>query len=146
MAQPQKREDSAPLDCRRDSLRDENRSSSALWRHNALRSAGRSPTELDDERLREAPRTQQAPSLRDATGVGASAPLPDGLRPPERLYFHPNKEQRANDAVRTSKPGMVLRTGRDRCGGNRIGCMRAVGDEISFREKMASRRSRRLIK
>src|SRR5437870_10507506 len=93
MAQSQKREDSTPLGCRRDSLRDENRPSSALWRRNAKRSAGRSPTEVDDERLREAPRTEQAPSLRDATRVAASVPLPDGLRPPERLYFHPNKEQ-----------------------------------------------------
>src|SRR5439155_18091720 len=93
MAQPQKREDSAPLDCRRDSLRGENRPSSVLGRRNAKRSAGPPPAELDDERLREAPRTQQAPWLRDATRVAASVPLPDGLRPPERLYFHPNKEQ-----------------------------------------------------
>ena len=74
-------------------LRDENRPSSVLGRRNAKRSAGPPPAELDDERLREAPRTQQAPWLRDATRVAASVPLPDGLRPPERLYFHPNKEQ-----------------------------------------------------
>src|SRR5207244_59531 len=83
---------------------------------------------------------------RYATRVASSVPLPAGLRAADRLLFPPNKEQRANDAVRTSKPGIVLRTGRDCCGGSRIGCMGAVGDEISFREKMASRRSRRLIK
>src|SRR5439155_2237608 len=73
--------------------------SSVPGQRNAMRPAGRSPAESDDEGLREAPRTQQAPSLGDASRVGASAPLPDGLRPPERLYFHPNKEQRANDSV-----------------------------------------------
>jgi len=30
---------------------------------------------------------------------------------------------------------MVLRTGRDRCGGSRIGCMGAVGDENLIQRK-----------
>src|SRR5947207_15325681 len=75
-----------------------------------MRSAGRSLTELDGERLREAPRTKQAPSLRDATRVAASVPLPDGLRPPERLYFHPNKEQMTLSICCAARPAIATPT------------------------------------